>query len=80
MIIVTEHICIFIDCTYIEIVTEHASRIYWDRVNTATGRMYIFLNFNGIETATSVWVYISRTILILPLGVCIEKTFGLMRL
>ena len=25
MSIVTEHICIFIDCTYIEIVTEHTS-------------------------------------------------------
>ena len=80
MIIVTEHICIFIDYIYIEIVTEHTSRIHWDRVNTATGRIYIFLNFNGIEIATSVWVYISRTILILSLGVCIEKTFGLMSL
>ena len=77
MIIVTEHICIFIDCTYIKIVTEHASRIYWDRVNTATGRMYIFLNFNGIETATSVWVYISRTILILSLAYVLRKPLGL---
>ena len=52
MIIVTEHICIFIDCTYIEIVNEHTSSIYLDRANTATGHMYIFLNFSGIETAT----------------------------
>ena len=51
-IIVTEHICIFIDCMYIEIVAEHTSQIYWDRVNIATGGMYIFLNFSGIETAT----------------------------
>ena len=52
MIIVTEHICIFIDCTYIEIVAEHTSYIYWGRVKSATGRSYIFLNLRGIETAT----------------------------
>ena len=52
MIIVTGYIYIFVDCTYIEILTEHASLIYWDHVNTATGRIYIFFNFSGIETAT----------------------------
>ena len=52
MIIVTEHICIFIDCTYIEIVTEHKNWIYWDRANITTGRMFMLLDFGDIETTT----------------------------
>ena len=53
MIIVTQHICIFIDCTYIEVVTEHCIEVefIWT-VLVVTGRMYIFLKFSGIETAT----------------------------
>ena len=37
-----------------------------------TGRRYMLLNFSGIEIATGVYLYISRTMLILPLGTCIE--------
>ena len=51
MIIVTEHIFIFMDFSCIEIFTEHLGWIYWDRVNVDTGRMCMFLDFNGIERA-----------------------------
>ena len=74
MIIVTGYIYIFVDCTYIEILTEHASLIYWDHVNTATGRIYIFFNFRALRQPQGVWVYIyiNMTIFILPLGVLLR--------
>ena len=50
-IIVTEHICIFIDCTCIGIVAEDISRIYWDCVDMSTGRVHM-LDFSGIEIST----------------------------
>ena len=52
MIIVIEDVCIFIDCIYIEKVTDHTSSIYWDRVKSAPERMYIFLSSSVTETAT----------------------------
>ena len=45
-----------------------------------TVRMYIFINFSSIEAPLDVWVYISRTVLILPLGACIETATGRMGL
>ena len=55
-------------------------KIYLDRVNTATGRC-IFFSISAVpRQPLDVWVYIyiNMTILILPLGVCIEIATGLM--
>ena len=44
----------------------------------ATGHMYMFLDFSGIEAATGqIGVYFSRTMLIFPLGMCIEMRMRL---
>ena len=57
-------------------------KIYLDRVNRATGRC-IFFSISAVpRQPLDVWVYIyiNMTILILPLGVCIEITTGHMSL
>ena len=47
----------------------------------ATGCIYMFLDFSGIETATGeIGVYFSRAMLMLPLGLCIEIATGRTRL
>ena len=47
----------------------------------ATGRMYMFLDFGGIETATGqIGVYFSRTMLRLPLVMCSKIATERMRL
>ena len=51
MIVFTKLICIFIDCTCIEIITNIRVK-FMDRVTISTGRMCMFLDISVIETAT----------------------------